>query len=70
MKQDDKKQLFVALGIASNIGFILVANLIVGLCLGRVADYLLEISPWGTVAGIVAGSIAGLHSTYKKLTNL
>ncbi|WP_425058651.1 hypothetical protein SCACP_33080 [Sporomusa carbonis] len=61
------KGVWSAFGLAGSIGLNMVANIAVGLFLGRWADSRLDSSPWATVAGIVLGMVAGLWATYKKI---
>ncbi|WP_346355232.1 AtpZ/AtpI family protein [Azotosporobacter soli] len=57
-----------ALATASAIGFTMISTLIVGVWLGRWADRAWDVTPWGTVSGIILGMLAGLWSMYKKIT--
>ena len=54
------------LGQAFRIGTELLAALIVGGGLGWLADtYLFASGPWGVVAGLVLGAIAGVLNVYR-----
>ncbi|WP_371372254.1 AtpZ/AtpI family protein [Sporomusa aerivorans] len=59
-----------ALSLAGTIGLNMAATVAVGLFLGRWTDNYFATSPWFTVSGIIAGMIAGLWSTYKKIVKL
>lgn len=67
MEDDDKRQLFSALGLAGTIGLHMAVSVAVGLFGGRMVDNWLNTHPWATVAGIVLGMISGLWSTYKRI---
>ncbi len=67
-KPEKKDNLAEALATASAIGFTLISTLIVGVLLGRLADREFGLTPWGTLAGIVLGTVAGFWSIYKKIT--
>jgi len=57
---------YAGLGQAVRIGTDLLAALIVGGGLGWAVDtYLLESTPWGMVAGLVLGVIAGIRNAYR-----
>lgn len=66
MDKKDKQPGFSALGIATALGFTLVANIAVGLFLGRLLDSWLGWTPWASVLGIVLGMVSGLWAMYKK----
>lgn len=66
--KDRHGQVGNAMATASAIAFTQISTLIVGVGLGRWADQSWELTPWGTVAGIVLGMLAGLWSMYKKIT--
>lgn len=67
MKQEDKRQLFAALGMVSNIGIGMVAAAAVGLAAGRFIDGWLDSSPWATIIGTLLGLVSGLWSAYKRV---
>ena len=57
---------YAGLGQAVRIGTELLAALIVGGGLGWIVDtYLFTSSPWGVVAGLILGSIAGMLNAYR-----
>jgi ATP synthase protein I len=57
---------YAGLGQAVRIGTELLAALMVGGGLGWLADsYLFESEPWGLVAGLVLGAIAGVLNAYR-----
>ncbi|SHI51104.1 AtpZ/AtpI family protein [Propionispora hippei] len=66
MNKKDKQPGFSALGIATTLSFTLVANIAVGIFLGRLLDNWLDCAPWASVAGIVLGMVSGLWAIYKK----
>lgn len=68
MKDDDRRQLWNAVGMVSSLGLNMVAAIAVGLFLGRFADDRLATSPWGAIWGIVLGMLAGVWAVYKKVT--
>lgn len=58
--------IYTGLGQAVRIGTELLAALIVGGGLGWVVDtYLLGTDPWGMVAGLALGAVAGIRSAYR-----
>ncbi len=62
--QDDP--FYAGLGQAVRIGTELLAALIVGGGLGWAVDtYLLGTNPWGMVAGLVLGAVAGVRNAYR-----
>ncbi|VBB08925.1 putative f0f1-atpase subunit ca2+/mg2+ transporter [Lucifera butyrica] len=67
MREEDKGQMFSALATAGSIGFIMAANVLVGLAAGHWTDKWLNTSPWFSVLGIVLGMVAGLWTTYKRI---
>lgn len=57
--------IYAGLGQAVRIGTELLAALIVGGGLGWAVDtYLLGTNPWGMVAGLVLGAVAGVRNAY------
>ncbi|MGH7256708.1 MAG: AtpZ/AtpI family protein [Nitrospirales bacterium] len=57
---------YAGLGQAVRIGTELLSALLVGGGLGWLADtYLFSSGPWGLVAGLILGSIAGVLSVYR-----
>ena len=57
---------YAGLGQAVRIGTELLGSLIVGGGLGWLADtYLFASGPWGLVAGLVLGAIAGVRNAYR-----
>jgi ATP synthase protein I len=57
---------YAGLGQAVRIGTELLAALVVGGGLGWLADtYLFGSEPWGVVAGLVLGAIAGVLNAYR-----
>lgn len=61
-----KDPLYAGLGQAIRIGTELLAALIVGGGLGWVVDaYLFDSSPWGLVAGLIVGAVAGVRNAYR-----
>jgi ATP synthase protein I len=57
---------YAGLGQAVRIGTELLAALMVGGGLGWLADtYLFGSEPWGMVAGLVLGAIAGMLNAYR-----
>jgi ATP synthase protein I len=57
---------YAGLGQAVRIGTELLAALVVGGGLGWLADtYLFDSEPWGGVAGLVLGAIAGVLNAYR-----
>ena len=57
---------YAGLGQAVRIGTELLAALVVGGGLGWLADtYLFDSEPWGVVAGLVLGAIAGVLNAYR-----
>ena len=57
---------YAGLGQAVRIGAELLGSLIVGGGLGWLADtYLFASGPWGMVAGLVLGAIAGVRNAYR-----
>lgn len=68
MKDDDRRQLWNAVGMVSSLGLHMVASIAVGLFLGRFADDRLGTAPWGAIWGIVLGMLAGVWTVYKKVT--
>jgi ATP synthase protein I len=57
---------YAGLGQAVRIGTELLAALIVGGGLGWIVDtYLFTSSPWGVVAGLILGSMAGMLNAYR-----
>jgi Uncharacterized protein conserved in bacteria len=67
MKEDDKRQIFAALGMVGNIGVGMVAASAIGLFGGRFIDNWLGSSPWATIIGTLLGLVAGLWSAYKRV---
>lgn len=67
MAHDDKRQWLASLQLAGTVGFYLAASLLVSVAAGRWLDRTLEITPWGTLAGIGLGTLSGLWTTYKKI---
>ena len=58
--------MFAGLGQALRVGTDLLAALIVGGGLGWVIDtYLLSFTPWGLVAGLILGLVAGIRNAYR-----
>ena len=56
---------YAGLGQAVRIGTELLGALVVGGGLGWLADtYLFASGPWGVVAGLVLGAIAGVRNAY------
>ena len=70
VKQEDKRDLWRALGAFSNIGFTLASSVLVGLFLGRWIDNHFQTSPWASLTGIVIGLVAGFWSIYKQVTSM
>lgn len=68
MKQDDKGELWKAVGVAGNISFTLAASVVAGVLLGRWVDRQLDSSPWAAIGGIVLGMVAGIWGVYKQAT--
>lgn len=68
MKDDDKHELWNAVSMVGSLGLNMVATVAVGLFLGRFADERLATSPWGAIAGIVLGMLAGVWAVYKRVT--
>lgn len=64
--KDDKSTL-QAFGFVSGIG--IQFAVIIGVCIfiGKEVDSFLQISPWGTLIGIISGFLSGIWITYKKL---
>lgn len=61
-----KDPLYAGLGQAVRIGTELLAALMVGGGLGWLADtYLFSTGPWGLVAGLILGAIAGVLNAYR-----
>jgi ATP synthase protein I len=57
---------YAGLGQAVRIGTELLATLIVGGGIGWVADsYLFGSNPWGMVAGLLLGAVAGIRNAYR-----
>jgi ATP synthase protein I len=57
---------YAGLGQAVRIGTDLLGALVVGGGLGWLADtYLFASGPWGMVAGLVLGAIAGVRNAYR-----
>ena len=57
---------YAGLGQAVRVGTELLAALIVGGGLGWLVDtYLLASGPWGTVAGLILGTLAGILNAYR-----
>ncbi len=57
---------YAGLGQAVRIGTEMLATLIVGGGLGWLADtYLFSSGPWGMVAGLILGAIAGVRNAYR-----
>ncbi len=57
---------YAGLGQAVRIGTEMLAALIVGGGLGWLADtYLFSSGPWGMVAGLILGAIAGVRNAYR-----
>lgn len=70
MQREDKRQILQALGMVTTISLNMVATVVVGLVLGRLADSWLGTAPWCTVSGIVLGMLTGLWATYKRILHL
>jgi F0F1-type ATP synthase assembly protein I len=51
----------------SEIAFIIPAGVVVGLLLGKLADYLLH-TRWMTVVGIIIGAVAGFVQLIRMVT--
>ena len=57
---------YAGLGQALRIGTEMLAALVVGGGLGWLADtYLFNSGPWGLVAGLILGAIAGVRNAYR-----
>lgn len=57
---------YAGLGQAMRLGTELLAALVVGGGLGWLVDtYLFASGPWGLVAGLVLGTIAGIRNVYR-----
>lgn len=63
----DERTAMQAVGFVSGIGIQFAALILVFIFLGKEVDDYLQISPWGTLVGIIAGFFAGIWTTYKKL---
>lgn len=62
--------MFAGLGQAMRVGTDLLASLVVGGGLGWLVDsYLFDSSPWGLVAGLCLGLVAGIRNAYRSAQN-
>lgn len=68
MKDEEKRQLWNAVGMVGSLGLSMAASVAVGLFLGRFADERLGSGPWGAIIGIVLGMLAGILAVYKRVT--
>lgn len=68
VKQDDKRELWRAIGAFGNIGFTLAGSVVVGLLFGRWADRQIDSFPWASLGGIILGVAAGFWGIYKQVT--
>lgn len=68
MKQEDKRDLWRAVGAFSNIGFTLASSVLVGLFIGRWIDNHFQTFPWASLIGIVVGLAGGFWGIYKQVT--
>lgn len=55
-------------GLAYSAALALFASVVVCLAVGYVIDLYFKTSPWGTVVGIILGSIVGLYQ-FIRITN-
>ena len=67
--QDDKNQVFNALGTGATISFYLISSVVAGIFLGRLVDGYFDTYPWGAISGIVIGMISGMWAIYKKVVD-
>lgn len=69
MKQNDRS-LMQALSIATGLGIEAAAFIAVGVGIGRGADYLLGVQPFGTVMGALLGIGCAMRSIYCRVMKL
>jgi ATP synthase protein I len=61
----DNHHLLNALSRVSTLGVTLVSSIAVGMFFGHLLDNWLDSSPWGIIAGILLGIIAGFYGILK-----
>lgn len=68
MEDKDKNiSFFNALSLLTTIGISMVANVMVGLFLGRLLDKYLHTQPWMTMLFLILGCISGSRATFKMI---
>lgn len=70
IKQEDKREIFKALGAVGNLGFIFAVSAVVGVLLGRWIDKFLGTFPVLSLIGLILGIVAGFWSIYKQISKL
>lgn len=65
--EGDRYSVMQAFGFVSGIGIHCAVTIAVCVYLGKKVDAFFAFAPWGTIGGIVAGFLAAIWSTYKKL---
>ncbi|MBU2698928.1 ATP synthase protein I [Sporomusaceae bacterium BoRhaA] len=61
----DNHHLLNAISRVSTLGVTLVSSIAVGMFLGHLLDNWLNSSPWGIIAGILLGIVAGFYGILK-----
>lgn len=61
----DNHHLLNAISRVSTLGVTLVSSIAVGMFLGHLLDSWLNSSPWGIIAGILLGIVAGFYGILK-----
>lgn len=70
MKKNELRGLGDALGIATGLGLEVATWIAIGTVIGRGIDVLTDISPIGTVLGILAGFAFAMRSIYQRVLRM
>lgn len=70
MKKNGLHEIGEALALATGVGLEIVCQVAIGTFLGRGIDVLLDIMPFGTVLGALAGFVLAMYSIYRRITKI
>lgn len=70
MKKNELRGLGDALGVATGVGLEVVCWIALGTVVGHMADVFGNISPIGTVLGILGGFGLAMRSIYRRITRI
>ena len=64
MKKDEKREIFNAIGLVTQLGLSMAASVFIGVIGGKYLDEWLNTSPWFLLAGVILGTASAFKVMY------